>query len=1468
MKKNLLKASLLALLSISTINAQTYLSENFDGTFSGTPAAPAGWTQTRIVVLGDGNPEGNANDGEQDFVQNTNPGTGWTVIPPYGVLPTSTVSGTGALFMEDCSFGSVTNALGTRRMESPTVNISSSTNPFVRFMYFSGYSSNQILLRVVASNDGGATWQCIMGVAPNANVATFNASTPWQKINVKIPAAFKVANAKFGVEMTNSWGVNSIMIDDFKVEEFIPATITSTATGGWNNPATWSTGTIPTCDDNVVIAATHTVSLDFNINRCQNISIDGVLQYSTTSTTQLFQVYGDMTINATGSYFSGSGSTGKRTYFGGNLTNNGTMNFQPASSIVGEIVWLGYTGNYSGTGTIFNNRIPKISHAASGGVNYLNPVTVSNFLGLYLGNVNNANLTIGNPPSLQALSIERYLGSLSNTLTINPTNISMINNLYVNPLTTTNLGMYLALTPTTITSGNEIPIIGGKPHTTGNLTMNTHNNVILSFPLTVGTSTTTSNIILTRGVISTSTLNLLMLNSLSTGVVGATPTTFTSNGTNGGNHGSFVNGPLKIMFPATGTTVRNFPLGQGAALNTNLPSSNVLRTLSLGGTTAWNTQTITASIEAAPSGAVSGSLSAVFGSRAYRLNYNGGATLGAGNTINLRYNNSTFGGTDNLSGNQQDVRIVQAPSLTGTWVERSLPSGSGAMTPNTLYSVTSNSGSVGPLSGDEYFAWATVASVCSGAPATGSITGAISTCAGAATTLTFSSSSATMAGVSLQWASSTSSVGPFTNMGTGLTQNTGTLASSMFYIVTSSCAISGSTAVSPTFALTYNANPIINTIASGTTFCSPAGAPLTFTASGANTFTWSPAATLSSSLGAVVTATPSGNTNYIVNGTNTLTGCSSSTNITIIVNTSPTFSFATATPSTLCSGLSSTLNALATHTNYNMSAITYSALPTVGSTTLCNNGSVVTPLTSGSLDDGGWANIALPFSFNFYGVATTSVGISTNGFIYMNSGTPTWTGYYNAFPSTSAANPAFGVVYGDLNFSNANTKIEYFTTGVTPNQKFVVNFYGTYYSNSGTVTAQAILYETTNVLEVHSGTTTVINDLVQGIQNAGATSALTVPGRNSEIFTISTPDAYRFAPITLNYGWSPVSYLTATNVSNPIANTVTSSIVYTVTANASNGCSANNTVSLNVNPSPTMAITGLSVSCNASTVNLTASGAPTFTWNTGANTNTIAVSPSVSTVYTVSGTNTLNCIGTNTFMVMAGTNPTINISGTTTVCSGNTVNLTASGANTYTWNTGANTNSISISPTVMTTYTANGTSTTGCSGSSVVTVSVNALPVVNLVTSSPTTCVSGNSITLFGSPTGGVYSGTLVTGNSFAPGVSSGTFNPVYTFTNSNGCVNSATANISVIVCAGINEKNNIIGLNVYPNPNNGTFIVDLNNNTAKTITVTDVTGRIVYSIVTNETKQQININNLTNGVYFAKITSEGKTTTVKIVKE
>ncbi|MBA3683168.1 MAG: T9SS type A sorting domain-containing protein, partial [Bacteroidetes bacterium] len=182
-------------------------------------------------------------------------------------------------------------------------------------------------------------------------------------------------------------------------------------------------------------------------------------------------------------------------------------------------------------------------------------------------------------------------------------------------------------------------------------------------------------------------------------------------GLNGGNQGSFVNGPLKINFPSTGTASRTFPLGQGNSFHTNLPSANVLRApvLAAGGL-AWNSQTITATIENAPSGTANAPVNTVMGVRAYRLNMNGGPALGLNNTLQLPFNNSTFGGGDNFVGNLQDVRIIQSAALTGPWSERSLTAGTGAIVNNTNYTRVTATVAPGPINnGNEYFAWGSTA---------------------------------------------------------------------------------------------------------------------------------------------------------------------------------------------------------------------------------------------------------------------------------------------------------------------------------------------------------------------------------------------------------------------------------------------------------------------------------------------------------------------------------------------------------------------------------------------------------------------------------------------------------------------------------------------------------------------------------------------------------------------------------------
>jgi gliding motility-associated-like protein len=89
------------------------------------------------------------------------------------------------------------------------------------------------------------------------------------------------------------------------------------------------------------------------------------------------------------------------------------------------------------------------------------------------------------------------------------------------------------------------------------------------------------------------------------------------------------------------------------------------------------------------------------------------------------------------------------------------------------------------------------------------------------------------------------------------------------------------------------------------------------------------------------------------------------------------------------------------------------------------------------------------------------------------------------------------------------------------------------------------------------------------------------------------------------------------------------------------------------------------------------------------------------------------CIGTATFSLTILAQPIVNAGSDQTVCVGTSVTLSASGANTYTWNNGV-TDGVAFNPAVGTlNYTATGTAVNGCTNTDIVTVTVNALPIVN-----------------------------------------------------------------------------------------------------------------------------------------------------------
>jgi hypothetical protein len=126
---------------------------------------------------------------------------------------------------------------------------------------------------------------------------------------------------------------------------------------------------------------------------------------------------------------------------------------------------------------------------------------------------------------------------------------------------------------------------------------------------------------------------------------------------------------------------------------------------------------------------------------------------------------------------------------------------------------------------------------------------------------------------------------------------------------------------------------------------------------------------------------------------------------------------------------------------------------------------------------------------------------------------------------------------------------------------------------------------------------------------------------------------------------------------------------------------------------------------------MTPTGGTTYTYTGGS----AVVSPTSSTTYTVTSANLAGCIGSAVSTVTVNPNPSVTaLASNTLICVGNSAVLTVStSATSYTWDSGATTMSITVSPTVTTTYTVNVTDVTTCSSSAVVTVNVSTCTGIN-----------------------------------------------------------------------------------------------------------------------------------------------------------
>ena len=225
------------------------------------------------------------------------------------------------------------------------------------------------------------------------------------------------------------------------------------------------------------------------------------------------------------------------------------------------------------------------------------------------------------------------------------------------------------------------------------------------------------------------------------------------------------------------------------------------------------------------------------------------------------------------------------------------------------------------------------------------------------------------------------------------------------------------------------------------------------------------------------------------------------------------------------------------------------------------------------------------------------------------------------------------------------------------------------------------------------------------------------------------------------------------------------------------------------------------VICQGESVNLTASGATSYSWNTGSNNVAITVNPTTSTLFTVTGT--LNgCTDNANVNVVVNNPPTLNAGALVTAAdcgtpNGSVTNVSATGTPTltYTWTNISNAvigNSPNLSNVVSGNYFLNVTDGNGCELDQSFNISVLNFDNPTFTVSDVTPCI-GSTITLTAAHSDGtasfVWSGPGINGTN-------NTLNPVTITTTTSGNSNySVTASIPGCSASSANQIVNVQSL-------------------------------------------------------------------------
>lgn len=344
--------------------------------------------------------------------------------------------------------------------------------------------------------------------------------------------------------------------------------------------------------------------------------------------------------------------------------------------------------------------------------------------------------------------------------------------------------------------------------------------------------------------------------------------------------------------------------------------------------------------------------------------------------------------------------------------------------------------------------------------------------------------------------------------------------------------------------------------------------------------------------------------------------------------------------------------------------------------------------------------------------------------------------------------------------------------------------------SGGTYSGTGVSGTTFNPATAGAGTFTITysytnaNGCVSSAQSSIVVNAVTTASMSTPASVCNNTSAFALTGGTPSGGNYSGTGVTANNFNPAVAGVGSTTITYTYT-NAQ-GCVSTATAVQVVNAAPTVTLGSFTNLCsNAAAITL-AGGSPaggTFSGNgVSGTTFTPSVAGAGTTTITYSYTNAQGCSATASSPIVVDAAPNVTLSSISPLCTNSAAISLTNGSpagGTYS-GTGVSGNTFTPSSAGTTTLTYSVTAANSCSNSAQTNIVVNSIPVVTL-SNFASVCTNGSPVALAGGqPSGGVYSGTGVSGGVFNPAVGSGLHTITYTYTNANGCSNSTTANILV----------------------------------------------------------------------------------------